>query len=153
MEFCHEKKKDKTTSVWDQTGTDSESGQGRNEALNRGRASHTGILEFHTAVWFVAVWKSPSLHTGSWESHTAVWPGRVIWNLCLKLDFQPKKRGELGFWFPNTQGTNPRERERLGNILGAILEDFFTIGARESSLEMKIEDLDQISAVSLFSME
>ncbi|CAI0448917.1 unnamed protein product, partial [Linum tenue] len=58
-----------------------------------------------------------------------------------------------GFWIPNTQGTNPRERERLGNILGAILEDFFAIGAQESSLEMEIEDLDQISAVSLFSME
>ncbi|CAL1368727.1 unnamed protein product [Linum trigynum] len=64
-----------------------------------------------------------------------------------------QRRGRAGFWIPNTQGTNPRERERLGNILGAILEDFFAIGARESSLEMEIEDLDQISAVSLFSME
>ncbi|CAL1379485.1 unnamed protein product [Linum trigynum] len=45
------------------------------------------------------------------------------------------------------------EREQLGYILGAILEDFFAIGARESSLEMEIEDLDQISAFSLFSME
>ncbi|CAL1383160.1 unnamed protein product [Linum trigynum] len=64
-----------------------------------------------------------------------------------------QRKGRAGFWFPNTQGTNPRERERLGNILRAILEDFFTIGARESSLEMEIEDLDQISAASLFSME
>ncbi|CAL1383918.1 unnamed protein product [Linum trigynum] len=118
MQACHEKKEDETTSVWDQTTTDSESGRGRNEALNRGWVSHTGILELHTAVWVVTVWKSPSLHTGSWESHTAVWPGRVIGNFCLKPNFQQKEMGELGFWFPNTQGTNPREREsNLGTFL------------------------------------
>ncbi|CAL1402285.1 unnamed protein product [Linum trigynum] len=84
---------------------------------------------------------------------TAVHPGRASRDFPVLSQIPNQRGGRAGFWIPNTQGTNPRERERLGNILGAILEDFFAIGARESSLEMEIEDLDQISAVSLFSME
>ncbi|CAL1369347.1 unnamed protein product [Linum trigynum] len=42
MKVCYEKKEDETTSVWVQTATDSESGRGRNEALNRGGGRITG---------------------------------------------------------------------------------------------------------------
>ncbi|CAL1391361.1 unnamed protein product [Linum trigynum] len=91
-------------------------------------------------------------HTGNWVSHTAVWPARVSRELLVKTRFSAKGKESWVFGSQTPKGRT-LERERLGNILGAILEDFFAIGARESSLEMEIEDLDQISAVSLFSME
>ncbi|CAL1376612.1 unnamed protein product [Linum trigynum] len=65
-------------------------------------------------------------HTGSWVSHTAVWPGRMSRDI---LGFKPnssQRSGRAGFWFPNTQGTNPRERE---SDLGTFLELFWRISS------------------------
>ncbi|CAI0457258.1 unnamed protein product, partial [Linum tenue] len=60
---------------------------------------------------------------------------------------------ELGFWIPNTQGTNQRERGRFEGILGVELEDFFALEARGTSPDLKTDHLKILTAVSLFSME
>ncbi|CAL1404647.1 unnamed protein product [Linum trigynum] len=84
---------------------------------------------------------------------TAVHPGRASRDFLVLSQIPNQRRGELGFWIPNTQGTNPRERGRFEGILGVEKEDFFALEARGTSPDLKTDHLKILTAVSLFSME
>ncbi|CAL1376907.1 unnamed protein product [Linum trigynum] len=88
---------------------------------------------------------------------TAVHPGRAPWpcesGMAVFNPNSSQRRRRAGFWIPNTQGTNQRERGRFEGILGVELEDFFALEARGTSPDLKTDHLKILTAVSLFSME